>query len=73
MLLGQVPHPRAKHSHGGDCWLPLSIPRTPHRAEEAIKESAIFHSIIRHLAHTFNNQRHEGLDSLNMEVIKVNW
>lgn len=68
--LMQVPQPRAKYSHGGNCQLLLPI---PHMAEEAIKESAIFHSIIRHLSHTFNNQRLEGLDFLNMEVIKVNW
>jgi len=73
MALGQIPHPRAKHSHCGGCRFHLSIPHTLQRAEEAIKESAIFHSIITHLSHTFNNQRHEGLDSLNMEVIKVNW
>lgn len=73
MVLVQVPHPRAKHSHSAYCWILLSIPHIPRRPEEVIKESAIFHSIIRHLSHPFNNQRHKEVDSLNMEVIKVNW
>lgn len=63
--------PTSPH-RGKPCALGLAAPFI-HRAGEAIRKSAIFHSIIRHLSHTFNNQRHEGLDSLNMEVIKLNW